>query len=407
MNTVASFQRVRLRVLTCLAWSFIISITVYADDWTRIPTGTNDLYEDCVFTDARTGWVVGEEKDGVFIGVVMSTTDGGSTWKRQVIDSLGLTCIYRVSDRVLLIGGGGGVMYRSSDLGASWVKIRTGVKCIFTKILFRDSLNGFATGYYGAVLRTTDGGSTWSECTRIATADSTIYDVHDMFFQGDDLFVAADLKILRSTDDGTSWSVVPTTFKDEEMWYAGIVSLGSRVLCVMASGSVYSSSDGCRTWTTLTPMAPGAFNVVFRDSLNGFACGQLGFLQKTSDGGHTWTNVGTGTQSYLTMVSMVDSSVAYCVGKDGVVLRSVPTTTDVREHVPPDEPIMNETGIVIPDDGYVSLDRFRREATVEVYTATGIRVLHAPVQERLYLGHLAPGVYVLHTDTKRMFVVKP
>ncbi|MDH0863005.1 YCF48-related protein [Mitsuaria sp. GD03876] len=55
-----------------------------------------------------------------------------------------------------------GTILRTTDGGKTWTSQASGVKSTLTAVTFFDASNGWAVGEFGAVLRTTDGGKTWA-----------------------------------------------------------------------------------------------------------------------------------------------------------------------------------------------------------------------------------------------------
>jgi photosystem II stability/assembly factor-like uncharacterized protein len=83
------------------------------------------------FLDARTGWVAGQQGGGH--GVLLHTADGGATWSTAPLDA-------PASDLQTLL---------NLDPGA-------------VAMAFADARHGWIISRDGTMLRTTDGGASWS-----------------------------------------------------------------------------------------------------------------------------------------------------------------------------------------------------------------------------------------------------
>ena len=111
------------------ATPFMLKTADGGDTWTEVaPPLTQGTPIDIFFLDEQTGWVVGASGDD---GLVLKTTDGGASWE-----------VTRVH----------------------------GSSIYFNRVVFLDSLRGFALGsikidgkYYSAIWETQDGGATWNE----------------------------------------------------------------------------------------------------------------------------------------------------------------------------------------------------------------------------------------------------
>jgi hypothetical protein len=103
--------------------------------------------------------------------------------------------------------------------------------------------------------------------------------------------LSADGALLRSTDAGKNWQIVP--FEDSRVFHA-VAVVGSRVWVGGQGGALYYSGDDGSQWQRLTPSAAGVAlsedisNLAFQDVLHGSLTTAGGQTWTTSDGGHSW-----------------------------------------------------------------------------------------------------------------------
>ena len=107
-------------------------------------------------TDPETAWLVGLN------GVIMHTSDGGATWRRQesgiTWDLKGVT----FTDPMTGWAVGNWSIVRTLDGGNTWEPTTMLDPPVWlTAVSFADARNGWAVGAQGVILRTTDGGETW------------------------------------------------------------------------------------------------------------------------------------------------------------------------------------------------------------------------------------------------------
>jgi photosystem II stability/assembly factor-like uncharacterized protein len=121
---------------------------------------------DLSFVDREAGWVVGEE------GAIISTTDGGATWTQR---STGLKDAHSAPKLERIPRAGGSVMVDAGDRTPGFT---------VSAVRFLDRHRGWITGFYpnfgrSLILRTEDGGETWSVDGDIAGEE-----LYTLFIQG-------------------------------------------------------------------------------------------------------------------------------------------------------------------------------------------------------------------------------
>jgi photosystem II stability/assembly factor-like uncharacterized protein len=223
-----------------------------------------------------------------------------------------------VSDRVAWASGAQGTVLRTTDGGATWQKR---LVLDAAALDFRDvdatsadvaSILSIGPGEASRIYKTRDGGATWT--LQLANTDPKVF-LDAMAFRDEQHGVAfsdsADGAFaIFTTSDGTSWTRVPADRLPPALPGEGAfassgtnVALGSggRIWIGTTKGRVLRSTDDGRTWTVVqTPVATadatGIFSIAFRNTQHGVVAG--GNYQQetaadrnvaiTSDGGATW-----------------------------------------------------------------------------------------------------------------------
>jgi photosystem II stability/assembly factor-like uncharacterized protein len=188
----------------------------------------------------------------------------------------------------------------SSARGAAWEKQRTGTFAWLHTVFFVDGRRGWAAGSKGALLKTSDGGETW-ELRRPPTEDA----IRDIFFRDAEagwlvcersMFKPMEKEesvsyLLKTTDGGGTWTRVEVTRgADVDVKLAGLrFADRERGWVYGEMGALFATEDGGATWARQrVPTRHLLLGASFLDAQTGWLSGGGLTLLKTSDGGATW-----------------------------------------------------------------------------------------------------------------------
>jgi photosystem II stability/assembly factor-like uncharacterized protein len=177
---------------------------------------------------------------------------------------------------------------------------------------FEGSL-GYAAGDFGTLLRTDDGGSTWTGLSTGVTADLA----HVGILDADSVVVAGRCAMRRSDDGGLTFQRLPWTASDESCG-AAIVAIAfptaERGYLVRTDGSILRTDDGGATWTSqVAPVAAQPTAAAFTSADAGVVTTASGLIFRTADGGLSWTIVHVEPHG-LRGVGFVGPTIGYAVG---------------------------------------------------------------------------------------------
>lgn len=168
-----------------------------------------------VFIDNNIGYAVGA------IGIVLSTTNAGSTW--TTLHDTG-TYHYSVDFSDARNGWMASLLTveHTTDGGLTWEQQPIGTERLFPRSVdFTDSLTGTIVGNSGLILRTTNGGTTWTRQAENYKDHMTAVSYTDANYG---TIVCAANIVMHTTDGGEHWtrryldvpgSVVSVHFSDE------------------------------------------------------------------------------------------------------------------------------------------------------------------------------------------------
>lgn len=213
------------------------------------------------FADDRHGWAVGHW------GAILATDDGGETWRIQRLAAN--------EDRPLFA------------------------------VRFLDAQHGVAVGLWSLVLTTADGGQTWSQRELDPPPGAKKADLNLLGLFADPkgtLYATAERGfVLRSGDGGASWSYLSTGYNGT--FWSGI-ALSDEVLIVGGlRGTVYRSADAGARWTRVDSGSRNSVTAFARQGDAVLAVGLDGLLARSADGGKTFVATARADRLSLTAAS--------------------------------------------------------------------------------------------------------
>jgi photosystem II stability/assembly factor-like uncharacterized protein len=198
--------------------------------WQRQPTPTDKHLLAIDFLDAQRGAAVGDW------GVVLTTEDGGASWiDHSLTEDLVLYGVRVVAPGELWVVGEAGAVLHSTDGGSNWARCQgCGDKSLFA-VDFDGREHGIAVGLDGEILVTADGNNWKVAANQVGRA---LYAVR---LRGGEAWAVGDAgTVLRSTDGGGSWSALPVSEDVKLSWLHGVSFIGGQTVVVGAGGLVLS-----------------------------------------------------------------------------------------------------------------------------------------------------------------------
>lgn len=232
----------------------------------------------------------------------------------------------RAGARIVAVGDRG-VVLLSDDQGKSWRQARdVPTDATLNAVSFADERNGWAVGHWGVILRTGDGGETWSRQRLDTSEDRPLYSVH---FLNAEHGVAVGLwsLLLRTRDGGTTWEDValsppPGDTRADRNLMRIFANHGEDLFIVGERGTVLHSSDRGLNWSYAATGYRGSFwsGTALADGTL-LIGGLRGNLYRSTDNGASWSAAASNTHSSITdIVALKDKVLA--VALDGVTLES-------------------------------------------------------------------------------------
>lgn len=238
-----------------------------------------------------------------------------------------LTAVTRAGTRLVAVGERGHIVL-SDDDGATWRQAEAPTSVTLTAVGFAAPNLGWAVGHGGVVLRTVDGGATWTRQLDGRTAARLILDstpagdararaeAERLVREGPDkpffdllvqstrevMVVGAYGLVFATQDGGASWRPALDRVPNPERKHVYAIRLhGTAIYLAGEQGLLARSDDGGRTFSALdSPYAGSFFGLVTVPGGDVLALGLRGNLYRTGDRGGGWTKVDLGSQNSLT-----------------------------------------------------------------------------------------------------------
>jgi photosystem II stability/assembly factor-like uncharacterized protein len=309
---------------------FLLTGTIYAQ-WSSLNTGTNYILFDINFPPGQdtVGYSAGRQNIGSSEGIVIKTTDAGSTWTEIVGGSgtVGFEAVCFTSVDTGFVGGLNNYFAKTTDGGLNWTSIvlSNGVS-IIRDIEFRNADTGAVAvrllSGQGSVYYTSDGGDTWTEAVSIPHKFRDICYANDTTLYG----VGITQQISKSTDGGSHW-VKKYTGTDGRFFY-GVDFDENYGVVAGDHGIVMYTEDGGSNWSNKITVGGQSYThygvFVFNDDST-YIDGSDEKIHKTTNGGVTWDleDDGGGSIQYYD-ITFSDNLAGYACGSSGTIKRKAP-----------------------------------------------------------------------------------
>jgi photosystem II stability/assembly factor-like uncharacterized protein len=198
---------------------------------------------------------------------------------------------------------------------ARWDLQTSGVTDQLNSVYFIDVNTGWAAGKNNTILKTADGGKTWS---RALEREEGGNEFSSIFFTNAKEGWAQGRILLHSSDGGETWrpaSPLPERKSLGDGWAVGAIRLQTGQFGT--SDRLFKSEDGGTTWTDISKLPRNDFREIFAlDSEHVWMAGDYGRYALTSDGGATWQEPPMPVKCRLTRVYFVSPRIGWILPSD-------------------------------------------------------------------------------------------
>lgn len=238
--------------------------------------------------------------------------------------------VVNTGPRFVAVGQRGHIL--ASLDGQEWVQSPVPTRATLTAVDFAGTNHGWAVGHDAVIVRTDDGGATWSLQNFEPEKEQPLLDV--LFLDQERGFAVGAYSMFYETrDGGQSWTAHESDIIEDGWHFNAIERLGGDQLVIVGeSGTVAFSSDAGDTWEKVdSPYEGSYFGALPHGDAGVLIFGLRGnaYITESIDD-IAWTRVQTGTEQTLLGGARLDSGDAVLVGLNGTILRAPAGSTQVQ-----------------------------------------------------------------------------
>lgn len=290
--------------------------------WQNItPPGGN--INDVEFVNEYVGVAVGIQQN---IGncsapcFISRTIDGGKNWVRIAptgISTTALNTVDFVDENNGMACGTNGVIIRTTDGGNTWTQTTAGIGSGFNSMAYSSATKAVAIGNQGGIRYTTNGGTSWTTAasgTSVSLWSISFGDANVGYIGG------SSGVLLKTTNGGTSWTTVSTNLSGS---FYRMFFTTPTIGYMGASNNIHKTTDGGLNWVSQTLPMSNILSIYFVNENDGWIASDAGEIAVTHDAGQTWTVQYSGYNNPINSVYAFDTHTLYATGSQGLLMKSI------------------------------------------------------------------------------------
>lgn len=318
--------------------ALICSISVHAQQWTTLNSGTTQKLSDVFFTSADTGYIVGNDS------LLLRTTDRGNTWTQMPAVPNGapgnLAAIWMFANNTgFSVGDYQLTVAQTNNSGNSWSTNNSANNpCFPDGLFFNSPTDGFlfGQGCFGGAYLSHWNGTSWQQDQLLDYTLLSNFEYAHITGMAKNPITSRTIavcnsgKIFGSTNNFQTWDTIPHSDTTD---FSAVDYAGGNTFYASATdinfNNVLISTDNGQTFTTDQTFPFSFYYPEFRDIdmlSNGF--GVVGGFGQTNQGGILQVRNTTGWSQQIDAVAqpinavfVVDSTLAFAVGDSGSIYR--------------------------------------------------------------------------------------
>lgn len=243
-------------------------------------------------------------------------------WQNPTPSGSSIEDIYFLNQNTGFAAGWNGTILKTTDSGLSWFNLKSGVNYIFYSVYFINEFTGFAASadfmdhtYRGAIIKTTDGGINWVESIFNSISFNDICFINQNTGYACGVFNNNYAALYKTTNCGVNWfsfTNIPASF-----WLTSMQFFNEDTGYISDQQKLIKTTNGGVNWINVGEnVLSGIFDIEFVNFNTGYAVGNYGGVFKTSNAGLNWTLVHYDASTHNTSSVFLNENTGYVCGKN-------------------------------------------------------------------------------------------
>src|SRR4030095_11798401 len=199
-------------------------------------------------------------------------------------------------------------------------------------VCFINSNTAYAVGWHGVIIKTTDGGASWTQL-RI-NSDLKLYSIQfinantGFIVSGDEDEHTTNNVVLQTTNSGENWYVIynfPNSHLNNIFMIDGNTGFiaGRYYPSVPWNARIYKTTNGGNNWTEYLFENTNTLNsIFFVNNQSGYTVGDNGMIFKTTNQGINWNSLSVISFGDLKSVFFINDTTGYIAGWGGKLYKT-------------------------------------------------------------------------------------
>lgn len=271
------------------------------NSWRQVETPTSVTLTSVEFATPEDGWVTGQ------MGVVLHTSDGGLTWKRELDGNKANQIMLAAAQADLAAAGSNATT--TANVQAAQLFVQNGPDVPFLGIDVLSDKEILIGGGFGMALISQDGGATWQSIFD-TIPNPNGFNIYGFLNTGDSVLLYGEQGLLLKSADQKSYKVLPSPAQGS--LFGGLTTPSGAVILYGLQGEILRSTDSGTDWTQPSSGVTAGLDCGIVLENHDILLGDvLGDLVLSKDDGVTFQVIGKEDQPVVALYQASDKTIIF------------------------------------------------------------------------------------------------